>query len=150
MKIKSILKGGKKQAPTAEKKDESSSSSSRGNSNRSKLLDFGSVSDFGPSLREEQEEKTDCSEYDATDGAADTNTKCRTKVKSQKTSKHSSNSRGGGGVCPIRGHASMFGKLNVADLAGLGKASEGKKRELHSIPDGYRLEVSIFCVMCCT
>lgn len=50
------------------------------------------------------------------------------------------NTRGGGGMCPFRGHDKQFGDLNVAELAGLGKASEGKKRELLAIPDGYRLE----------
>lgn len=50
------------------------------------------------------------------------------------------NARGGGGMCPVRGHGKTLSKLNVAELAGLGKASEGQKRELLSIPDGYRLE----------
>ena len=47
--------------------------------------------------------------------------------------------RGGGGICPVGGHA-KFGSLDVAELAGLGKASEGKKRSLATVPDGFRLE----------
>ena len=54
--------------------------------------------------------------------------------------KRAVNSRGGGGMCPVRGHGKMFGNLDVAELAGLGKASEGKKRELLAIPDGYKLQ----------
>jgi len=42
-------------------------------------------------------------------------------------------------MCPFSG-ACRFDGLDVAQLAGLGKASEGKKRELLSIPDGYNLE----------
>lgn len=49
------------------------------------------------------------------------------------------NVRGGGGICPVRG-ASFFNKLDVSQLAGLGKASAGQTRELLAIPEGYRLE----------
>ena len=45
-------------------------------------------------------------------------------------------------MCPFSGVRSggKFSNLDVSELAGLGKASEGIKRELTSVPAGFRLE----------
>ena len=51
--------------------------------------------------------------------------------------------RGGGGICPIGGHH-KFGNLDVAELAGLGKASEGKKRSLSTVPMDFVLKILVY------